>query len=137
MAALAERGLKAQLWKMRCTSGTSAREIVYRATYKAFTSRFGGRGVCLPDVFFIPDDYSAMAALVALDACGIAIPEDVSVVAWSARGSFPFYRKSVTRLETDPSAAGLKFSRLVLDSLSGKAMPRGVVLGSTFVLGET
>ena len=137
VAALAERGLKARLWKMRRVPGTSSREIVYRATYKAFLSRFGKKGCRLPDVFFIPDDYSAMAALVALDSCGIAIPEDVSVVVWSARGSLPFYRKSVTRLETDPAEAGLKFARLVLDSLSGKTIPSGMVLGSSFVLGET
>ena len=137
VAALAKHGLKAELWKIRCVPGASAREIVYRATYKAFVSRFGKKGARLPDVFFIPDDYSAMAALAALETCGIAIPKDVGVMAWSARGSLPFYRKSVTRLETDPVAAGHKFAKIVLDCLSGKPMPSGVVLGSSFVLGET
>lgn len=137
VAALAEQGLKAGLWKMRCVPGSTLREIVYRTTYRAFVSRFGKKGVRLPDLFFIPDDYSAMAALLALDFCGVSIPEDVGVVAWGARGSFPFYRKSVTRLETDPEEAGLKFARLVLDGLSGKPIPPGATLGSSFVLGET
>ena len=137
VAALAEQGLKAELWKIRMAHGTTPREIVYRSTYRAFASRFGKKGARLPDVFFIPDDYSAMAALVALDSCGIAIPEDVSVVAWSARGSFPFYRKSVTRLETDPAESGLEFARLVLGSISGKPIPPGATLGSSFILGET
>ena len=137
VAALAEQGLKAELWKMRIVRGTTPREVVYRSTYKAFVSRFGRKGARLPDVFFVPDDYSAMAALVALDSCGIAIPGDVGVVAWGARGSFPFYRKSVTRLETDPAESGLEFARLVLGSISGKPIPPGATLGSSFILGET
>lgn len=50
---------------------------------------------------------------------------------------FAFYRKSVTRLETDPMEGGRKFARLVLDFLSGKEIPPDAMIGSTFVRGET
>ena len=133
----ARSGFKVRLWKIRRVPGVTAREVVYRATYGAFVSRYGEKGAPLPDVFFVPDDYSAMAALSALDDCGVDVPGDVGFVAWSARGSFPFYRKSVTRLETDPAADGRKFARLVLDHLSGKAIPPDSIVGSTFIVGET
>ena len=135
--ALLDGGLKAELWKMRRVSYPTARETVYRSTYRAFVARYGRKGSALPDVFFLPDDYSAMAALNALERCGIETPRDVGFVSWSARGSFPFYRKSVTRLETDPMEGGRKFARLVLDFLSGKEIPPDAMIGSTFVRGET
>ena len=137
VASLSGCGLDAELWKMRRVNGASPREIVYRATYKAFSSRYGRRGARLPDVFFVPDDYSAMAALHALDDCGVKIPEDVGFVAWGARGSFPFYRKSVTRIETDPVAGGRQFAKHVINALSGRPVPPGAAICSSYVRGMT
>lgn len=137
VAELVACGLKAEMWKPRRVYGATANEIVYRSTYRAFASRYGEKKAALPDVFFLPDDYSAMAALHALDRCGIEMPRDVGLVSWSARGSFPFYHKSVTRLETDPMEGGRKFARLVLGFLSGKEIPPDAVIGSTFVRGDT
>lgn len=134
---LRAHGLNAELWNIRCIAGITPAETEYRSTYAAFASRYGRNGASLPDVFFLPEDHSAMAALHALDCCGIEMPRDVGFVSWSARGSFPFYRKSVTRLETDPLEGGRRFARLVLDFLAGRKIPPGAIIGSTLVRGET
>ena len=71
-----------------------------------------------------------------MDLLGIRVPEDVGVVTWCAKGSFPFYRKRLTRLEMDPEEGGRILSRHALVLLSGHALPEESII-SRYVQGET
>ena len=112
-------------------------ERVFRGAFKAFERRLSAGRDWLPDVFLFMDDFVAFGALYAMDMAGVRIPEDVGVVTWCARGSFPFYRKRLTCLETDPYAGGRMFSRHVLEALAGKPLPEGLCIRSTYKIGET
>ena len=132
-----DAGICATVWNMRVVSGDSSRERMFRTTFRSFCTRLEHGRAWLPDVLFFPDDEMAAAALHALDRAGVRIPEDVGFVSWRARGSAPFCEKRLTCLETDPVSDGRKFAKGILRVLSGKNLPRGLALRSSYVRGET
>lgn len=132
-------GIAAERWTIRHdASATTLQERVFRGSFDYFMRRFRnkGRRDRLPDVFYFIDDFVAAGALYAMDLLGIRVPEDVGVVTWCAKGSLPFYRKRLTRLEMDPEEGGRILSRHALVLLSGHALPEESIV-SRYVQGET
>ena len=102
-----------------------------------FTKRLAkGRG-WLPDLLFFQNDHLASGALQALGFAGLRIPEDIRVVSWANRRYGPFFFKPVTRMEMDNAAVGATLAKNVLEYLRNGAFPQGVVVGPTYIKGET
>ena len=134
-------GIAVERWTIRHdAAATTLQERVFRGSFNYVMRRFRNRNKDrrdrLPDVLFFIDDFVAAGALYAMDLLGIRVPEDVGVVTWCAKGSFPFYRKRLTRLEMDPEEGGRILSRHALVLLSGHALPEESII-SRYVQGET
>ncbi len=107
-------------------------------TLEAFRRRFEQEGRdWLPDLLFFNDDHIATSALLALTAAGVRIPEDVRVATWANRDYGPSFLKPLTRMEMDNVAIGATLANCVLDYLRTGVFPAGVVVGPTFIQGET
>jgi len=95
-----------------------------------------GRG-WLPDLLFFQNDHLATGALMALGAAGIHIPEDVRIATWANYRYGPAYFKPLTRMEMDNAAIGATLAKCVLEYLRTGAFPPDVVVGPTYIKGET
>lgn len=95
-----------------------------------------GRG-WLPDLIFFQNDHLATGALMALGAAGIHIPEDVRIATWANYRYGPAYFKPLTRMEMDNAAVGATLAKCVLEYLRTGAFPQGIVVGPTYIKGET
>ena len=89
-----------------------------------------------PDLFLFWDDFVAQGALTAFLARGVAIPEEVRVVALSNRGFGPVYIKSITRFECDAAHDGERVAEFVLAALSRRRV-RPPTLNPAYVIGAT
>lgn len=89
------------------------------------------------ELFFFSDDIAARAALMAFLVEGVRIPEDVYFVSWCIRGFEPLSAVPLTRLESDPCAVGLEYSRYILGVLQGDANVSCQITGNCYVIGET
>lgn len=95
-----------------------------------------GRG-WLPDLIFFHDDHLATGALFALYDAGFRVPDDVRVATWANRNYGPVFVKPLSRMEVDASAIGEKLAAGVLEYLHTGAFPQGIVVGPSWIEGET
>jgi len=68
---------------------------------------------------------------------GIAVPDDVKVVAFANAGFAPVFPKSLTRIEHDPFRCGVQAAEFILAVLSKGRIPAPPVLAPTYIVGET
>ena len=82
-------------------------------------------GADRPNAVLVADDVAARGALKAVQEMGLAVPDELKIIARSNRGGAPFdFPMSVTRLETDPmQMIGLAADMLVA-LMSGDPPPR-------------
>ena len=88
-------------------------------------------------VFFVNDDYLASGALMAIAHAGLKAPEDIRIVTFANRRLGPVYPRELTRMEFDARHAGERLSDTVLEYLKTGVYPPGIVVGPTWVAGET
>ena len=91
----------------------------------------------LPDLILFTDDWVAHGGLMALDECGIRIPEDVFVASHAVKGHGPVWRKPLARLEMDPFAHARIVAKSVKAYLHGADFPGDMLLGSVWNPGKT
>ncbi len=91
----------------------------------------------LPDLFLFTDDYIAQGALIAIDAAGVRVPEDVRVATHANRGLGPIWHKPLARLQSDPIAHGRIAAAAILAYLATGQMPPDLELGFVWKTGET
>jgi DNA-binding LacI/PurR family transcriptional regulator len=105
----------------------------------AFMHRFGNGGsrASLPDLFYFDDDNVAEAALFAMSYCGVKIPGDVRVVAFSNAGLGPCFPVPLARVVMDPVAAGRTVACAALSYLSGEGIPADAEIKPVYERGES
>lgn len=91
----------------------------------------------LPDLFYFDDDFVADAALSALAYCGVRIPDDVRVVAFSNAGLGPCFPVPLARVVMDPFAAGRTVARAALSFLAGNGIPKDAAIEPVYVRGAS
>ena len=103
---------------------------------EAFASRLAekGRG-WLKDLVFFQDDHLTDGALLALEAAGVKIPNDVRIVTWANRDYGPVSFVPLTRMEMDVTANGEKLVECVLDYLKTGEGPVDVAVGPMYIKG--
>ena len=74
----------------------------------------------LPGAILFDDDYLAVGGITALLGCGLRIPQDVRVVAYSNTGNAPVIGVSLARIENNPAAYGDVVAKYVLNLLAGR-----------------
>ena len=130
---LEEAGISVSRLEVRPQERYGRLEGIERASLSRFLA-FDRRS--FPDLFLFWDDFVAQGALTAFLSRGVAIPEEVKVVALSNRGFGPVYIKSITRFECDAAYYGERVSEFVLAVLSRRrAQPP--TLKPTYVIGAT
>ena len=103
-----------------------------------FQKRLAGKGRDrLPDLVFFQDDHLATGALMAFLEAGVRIPGDVRVATWANRRYGPHFTRPLARMEMDNDAIGNALSSAVLEYLATGAAPKGVVVGPSWIEGET
>ena len=103
-----------------------------------FQKRLAGkRRDRLPDLVFFQDDHLATGALMAFLEAGVRIPGDVRVATWANRRYGPHFTRPLARMEMDNDAIGEALSSAVLEYLATGAAPKGVVVGPSWIEGET
>ena len=110
-------------------------EVLQRETMRLFDAWLTRND--LPDVVFFGDDFVARAGLVVLSERRIRYPEDVGVVVWSNRGNGVIAAKSLTRMDMDVRRHAKILSEAFARYVRGDRFPRGIVLGPTYMLGES
>ena len=131
-------GIAATNWRIPPPdNGRNAVGLVQRAMDE-FAARLARKGrKWLPELLFFRDDHLTTGALLALTAAGVRIPEDVRIVTWSNVGLGPAFLKPLTRLEFDIEMIGKTVARCTLDYLRTGVFPADVVVGPTYVKGES
>ncbi len=77
-----------------------------------------------PDGLLVTDDILFRDAMTAIRGVGVALPEQLSIVAHATRGADITYPESVTRLEIDPAEAAALIGGALTRLLAGKPLPR-------------
>lgn len=90
-----------------------------------------------PDLVFFTDDFIALGGMQAIDALGIAVPDELKVVTWANFGMGPVYRKTFTRMEADPYRHGREVAKYVLDCLKFGKPLSAVRLTPEYKIGDT
>lgn len=91
----------------------------------------------LPDLLTVADDFYAEAALTAIAACGLRIPDDLRFVAWSNRGFGPVWSAPLTRVELDPHRSGNILAEAALAYLSTGACPKHYDIRTEYIVGAS
>ena len=135
--ALRAAGLRAADWRIPPPDGgRDATGLVQRAADE-FAERLAKGHRWLPDLLFFRDDHLATGALVSLLAAGVRIPQDVRVATWANKGLGPPFPTPLDRMEMDNEAAGAVLAECVLAYLRTGEFPQNVVVGPTYISGET
>ena len=74
----------------------------------------------LPELVYFADDHHALGSLIAFAENGVRIPDDMSVVTWSNRGSAMPFNCELSRIEFDPIGFGRDTARQVLANIHGR-----------------
>lgn len=106
-----------------------------KAMQRVLSAHVGKR--TLPDLFFFTDDYLARGALLAMAAAGVRSPGDVFVATLANKGLGPVWTSPLSRLEVDSTAHGRIVAKTVKEFLKSGAFPPDLVLGTTWIRGET
>ncbi len=77
-----------------------------------------------PDGLLVTDDILFRDAMIAIRGAGVALPEQLAIVAHATRGADIAYPESVTRLEIDPTEAAGLMGGALTRLLAGKPLPR-------------
>lgn len=91
----------------------------------------------LPELLLLDDDFIANGALTALLDAGLKVPRDIRVVTFANKGFGPVFPVGLTRLEMDAIADGDFVAERILAFLRDRIMPDGVVLGTSYIRGES
>ncbi len=103
----------------------------------AFSARLAKGRDWLPDLLLFADDHLATGALMALGVAGVRIPGEMRVVTLANKNYGPVFVKPLTRIEMDNAAIGAKIADCVLEYLQTGVFPEGVVVGPSYIRGET
>jgi DNA-binding transcriptional regulator YhcF (GntR family) len=88
-------------------------------------------------LFFIADDYLTEGALLALSYAGLKIPEDVRLATWANTGLGPDYARPLSRMEMNPSEAGVTVALAIVEYLKKGKFPDNVAVGPRWFMGGT
>jgi len=130
---LRRAGIACRRWSVPRGPGYGTFEQFHTGVQAFFDARLKRKNVVLPDVLYFNDDHVCVAALQALEAHRIRIPDDVRIVSWSNRGGGPFSRYSLGLVQMDPFADGRKVTEAVLRQLGGKKATGDLSLKSIFL----
>ena len=110
---------------------------VEEAGYAGF-ARLAASGRISPDtVVFVTDDYLARGALSAMLAAGLRPPEDFRLAVWANAGLGPFFPRELSRMETDPRAAGTAAAAAAIAYLETGRYPADTAIRPRWLPGET
>ena len=110
---------------------------VEEAGYAGF-ARLAASGRISPDtVVFVTDDYLARGALSAMLAAGLRPPEDFRLAVWANAGLGPFFPRELSRMETDPRAAGTAAATAAIAYLATGRYPADTAIRPRWLPGET
>ena len=110
---------------------------VEAAGYAGF-ARLAASGRLSPDtVVFVTDDYLARGALSAMLAAGLRPPEDFRLAVWANAGLGPFFPRELSRMETDPRAAGTAAAAAAIAYLETGRYPSDTAIRPRWFPGET
>lgn len=91
----------------------------------------------LPQLLLLDDDYVANGALLALLDAGVKVPRDLCVVTFANKGFGPVFPVGLTRLEMNAVADGDFVAERILAFLRDRVLPDGLVLGTSYIRGES
>lgn len=91
----------------------------------------------LPQLLLLDDDYVANGALLALLDAGVKVPRDLRVVTFANKGFGPVFPVGLTRLEMNAVSDGDFVAERILSFLRDHVLPDGLVLGTSYVRGES
>ena len=110
---------------------------VEEAGYAGF-ARLAESGRLSPDtVVFVSDDYLARGALSAMLAAGLRPPKDFRLAVWANTGLGPYFPRELSRMETDPRAAGAAVAAAALAFLETGRYPDDTAIRPRWLPGET
>ena len=87
--------------------------------------------------FFVADDYLTEGALLALSYAGLKIPEDVRLATWANTGLGPDNARPLSRMEMNPSEAGVTVALAIVEYLKKGKFPDNVTVGPRWFMGGT
>jgi len=110
---------------------------VEAAGYAGF-ARLAESGRLSPEtVVFVTDDYLARGALSAMLAAGLRPPQDFRLAVWANAGLGPFFPRELSRMETDPRAAGTAAATAAISYLETGRYPADTAIRPRWFPGET
>ena len=114
------------------------KHIGVEAAGNAGFARLAASGRLSPDtVVFVTDDYLARGALSAMLAAGLHPPEDFRLAVWANAGLGPFFPRELSRMETDPRAAGTAAAAAAIAYLETGRYPSDTAIRPRWFPGET
>lgn len=135
---LEEAGIPVETWKLPDALIIASGATVTAWAAEKISELLAARGRDgLPDLLFIHDDHFTTGILTVLLHAGLRVPEDVRLVTFSNSDYGPFYVKPLTRMEMNGAADGERLVDCVLAYLRTGTFPADVVLGPTYLRGES
>ena len=110
---------------------------VEEAGYAGFARLAQSKRLSSDTVVFVTDDYLARGALCAMLAAGLRPPEDFRLAVWSNAGLGPYFPRELSRMETDPRAAGAAAAAAALAYLETGRYPGDTAIRPRWIPGET
>ena len=111
-------GIRVKTWKPDLPEDDCTAYGLKKWALEAFGARFAKEGRSwLPEFIFFQDDHLTEGAMLAFEAAGIRIPDDVRIVTWANRDYGPVSHRPLTRIEIDNVAFGRKMAYSVLHYL--------------------
>ena len=110
---------------------------VEAAGYAGFARLAPSKRLSPDTVVFVTDDYLARGALSAMLAAGIRPPEDFRLAVWANAGLGPFFPRELSRMETDPRAAGAAAAAAALAYFESGRYPADTAIRPRWIPGET
>ena len=131
-------GVHVSTWQVSLPENARTAYGLKKWAAEAFASRLAekGRG-WLKDLVFFQDDHLTDGALLAFEAAGVKIPDDVRIVTWANRDYGPVSLVPLTRMEMDVVSNGEKLVDCVLDYLRTGEFPAHVMVGPTYIKGKS
>ena len=116
---LRNAGVRVEQVRIRRSAGLLPGEGIERAAHDYWTpDRLERKN--LPELVYFSDDHQALGSLIAFAENGVRVPDDISVVTWSNRGSSMPFNCELARIEFDPIGFGRDTARQVLANVHGR-----------------
>ena len=135
--ALRRQGISVDRLMIKPKEDSCYLESIMRLAMKGLAKRMSSRRAAWPDLIVFTDDYAAFGGLMALEAQGVKVPEDVRVVTLVNRGFSPAFPVSLARLEIDPRRNGVAIAQQVLARIEGVEPPPIDPPCLTFISGDS